>query len=325
VLAVGAAACGVWAAHALAPVNAGDLRPVRVEIAPGTHSRAIADQLAAAGVIRSALAFDALAHWDGVAGRLQAGEYDFSPSMSALQVLARIVHGDVVTYRVTVPAGADVEQVAAAVAASGLWSRDQMLAAAKDPSLVAPWLPAGAPVRYAVEGYLYPDTYTFTRADSPRAVLATMVGRFARAAAPLAPEAASRHLTLNQWVTLASMVEREASTPADQSAVAAVFLNRLRIGMALQSDPTVLYALGERTGELTAADLAIASPYNTYRSTGLPPGPIASPDLGALQAVLHPAAITALYFIARPDGTLVFAQTYAQQLANEREYLQGAR
>ncbi len=324
VLIVGAAVCGaLFGVRAASPVNPADRAMRRVVIAEGTRSAAIAHQLAVAGVIRSALVFDLMAHWDGAATHLQAGEYALSPSMSSLQILARIANGDVMTYKVTVPAGTSVVQIARSVASAGLWSQKQMLAAADDRSLVAQWVPAGAPVRYAVEGYLYPDTYIFTRTDSPRDVLAAMVAKFRDAIAPVASEAAARHLSVNQWVTLASMVEREAATPSDQAGVAAVFLNRLKIGMPLQSDPTVLYATGQTGTTLTAADLAVDSPYNTYRANGLPPGPIASPDVGALRAVLHPAASTALYFIAKPDGTLVFAQTYAQQLANEQEYLGG--
>ncbi len=319
--AVGGALLGV---HAAGPVNPADHSMKRVVIARGTRTTAIAHQLVGAGVLRSALMFDAMAHWDGVASRLQAGEYDFSPSMSTLQILARIANGDVITYRITVPDGSDVAQIARIVAAAGLWSQKQMLAAAKDRSLVAQWVPAGAPVRYPVEGYLYPDTYTFTRSDTPHDVLATMVADFQRLAGPMLSQAAAKGLTVNQWVTLASMVEREAATPTDQAGVAAVFLNRLKIGMPLQSDPTVLYAVGQTGGELTAADLAVASPYNTYHTAALPPGPIASPDVTALNAVLHPADTTALYFIAKPDGKLLFAKTYAQQLANEQEYLRPA-
>ena len=314
----------LFAVHATAAPNPGDHRTVRVVIAPGTRSAAIAHQLAAAGLIRSSFVFDAMAHLDGAASHLQAGEYDFTRAMAPVEILARIANGDVVAYRITVPEGADVEQVADAVASAGLWTRQEMLDAAADRSLVAAWVPAGAPVRYALEGYLYPDTYSFTRADNAREVLAAMVARFKQQATPMESQAAAQGLSVNQWVTLASIVEREASAPQDEAQVAAVFLNRLKIGMPLQSDPTVLYALNERSGTLTAADLDLTSPYNTYRSPGLPPGPIANPSATALAAVLHPAPITALYFIAKPDGTLVFAQTYAQQLANEQEYLSGA-
>jgi UPF0755 protein len=311
-----------WAATAFAPAAVGSRRVVRVLIRPGTRSDAIARQLAAAGVLRSPLAFELLALWEGDAGRLQAGEYEFSPGMTPAAILARIVRGEVVTYRVTVPEGADVEQVATAVAASGLASRDAVLAAARDPALVAGLVPPGVPVRYPVEGYLFPDTYTFTRADDAHAILAAMVARTRQALTPqLRAEAAAQNLTLHQVLTLASIVQREASRPADQAAVAAVYRNRLRLGMDLQSDPTVLYALGRSGGPLTAQDLKDPSPYNTYAHPGLPPGPIASPGLSAIEAVLHPADVPYLFFIAKPDGTLVFAQTYAEQLANERAYL----
>lgn len=317
-----ALAVGGWrSSRALAPLSSGSRRTVRVVIHPGTRTSGIARQLQSAGVIRSWIAFDALAYWRHDASRLQAGEYDFSPAMTLQTVLNRIVRGDVVVYHVTVPDGVGVERVAEAVARSGLASSADVVAAARDASLVSAWLPAGAPVRYPVEGYLFPDTYTFTRADNAHTILATMVARFRQAIAPLQAAAAAQHLSVNQWTTLASIVEREASRPGDQAGVAAVYRNRLRRKMDLQSDPTVLYALNRTSGSLSAADLKVDSPYNTYAHVGLPPGPIASPSLSALKAVLHPAKTSALFFLAKPDGTLVFANTYAQQLANERAYL----
>jgi UPF0755 protein len=315
-------AAGMVPAVASRPAAPGSRQMVRVVIPPGLGMTAVGQLLASRGVIRSALAFEVAAVASGRAGHLQAGEYELSPGMSLETILEILAAGRVVTYRVTVPEGWDVEQVARALAAAGLGSQDDFQRAARDPALVGDLEPPGLPVRYPVEGFLFPDTYTFTRSMTPRQILAEMVGRFRRAWSPaLASEAAREGLTPFQVVTLASIVEREARVPGERPVIAGVYLNRLRRGMALEADPTVLYAVGRTAGPLTAGDLKVPSPYNTYLRPGLPAGPIANPGLASLEAVVRPAQVPYLYFVAKPDGTHAFARTFQEQLSNEGKYL----
>jgi UPF0755 protein len=175
-----------------------------------------------------------------------------------------------------------------------------------------------------LEGYLFPDTYRFPRAATAEDVVAAMVSGFRRMFdGAMQAEAASRNLPLRRLVTLASLVEKETGKPDERPLVAAVYLNRLQIGMPLQCDPTIIYALqraGRYTGNLTRADLELNSPYNTYRFAGLPPGPIASPGRASIEAVLRPADVKYLYFVSRNDGSHAFASTLEEHNRNVQQY-----
>ncbi len=191
--------------------------------------------------------------------------------------------------------------------------------------------PQNEPPGAGLEGYLFPDTYEFPAQNKPEDVVNLMLKDFGQRLTPdLRQAIAGQGLTIHQAVTLASIVEREAQVPAEQPIIASVFENRMKIGMPLQADPTVQFALSQDPksvaqfglwkGDLTYDDLAVDSPYNTYAHTGLPPGPIANPGLGALQAVAHPAQTNYLYFVAKGDGSHAFAATYDEQLANIAKY-----
>jgi UPF0755 protein len=175
-----------------------------------------------------------------------------------------------------------------------------------------------------LEGYLFPETYSMRRDTTPPRLVQLMVGRFRQLfTAEIQESARALGLTPRQAVTLASLVEEETAVPAERPVVAAVYLNRLRIGMAMQADPTVIYALqraGRYDGNLRRDDLAFDSPYNTYRYPGLPPGPIASPGLASLKAAVSPAAVDYLYFVSRNDGSHVFARTLSEHNDNVRQY-----
>ncbi len=267
-----------------------------VEFPRGTPTEAMAILLADAGVVRS--------RWDFLLARevkrgrvLQAGEYRFDRPASAMEVLDRIARGDVFYYTLVAPEGANMFDVAAAAAQLKLFSADAFLAAARNPAQIADL----DPLAPSLEGYLFPNTYKLSRHATPESLCAMMTAKFREVWRTLGAGA-----NVHDTVTLASMVEREAKLPEERPLIAAVFDNRLRIGMKLDCDPTTIYAAlleGRYRGAIHRSDLDSADPYNTYRHGGLPPGPIANPGLDALRAALHPAESNALYFVARGDGS----------------------
>jgi UPF0755 protein len=317
VLLAGAAA--FWAQ--VRPVAPASVETRTVVIPRGASARHIARLLADAGLVRSAWAALVTARALGVAERLQHGEYALRPAQSTAEILRAIASGEQVRHRITVPEGYTVVQVADLLASEGLVDRERFLRLALHAgrTLRRPTL-AGLPVD-SLEGYLFPDTYQFTRGLDEAAVLARFLDRFDEAVGPdLRAAAAARGLSLHQLLTVASMVEREARVADERPVVAAVIYNRLARGMRLEIDATVLYAVGTHKSSLTAADLAVDSPYNTYRREGLPPGPIANPGLAAIAAAASPADVPYLYYVLRPDGRHHFSRTLEEHLDAVRRY-----
>lgn len=287
--------------------------------------RAIALRLRQDRLIRSALAFRLLAKGHHVAGALEAGTYALGPAMSPETMLQLMALGRVTVRRVAIPEGWDAQQVAKAVEAALPQATDMRQALADTALLQAAGLPGPAVgVRDPLEGYLFPATYTFAPGTTATQAVRAMLARFNAAWTPqLRAAAAAEGLDTAQAVTLASIVQREVARPADMRKVAGIFLRRLQDKMPLDADPTVLYALGilGQNTPLDGAQLAVGSPYNTYKYRGLPPGPISNPGLAALEAVTDPTPGQALYFLTTPTGQLVVADTLQQQLANRRKYL----
>jgi len=284
-----------------------------VEVPAGASGRAVVRALARAGVLS-----DETTAWRYVRfvkrdhRGFRAGEYAFAGPLTPDEVLERLYRGEVRLHRFTVPEGLRADEIAAIVARSGLGTAADFLAAARDPALARELaLPFAS-----LEGFLFPDTYAFARGVPAREIAEAMVGRFraawAKAEAARAPAVT---LDLGQAVTLASIVEKETGRPEERPRIACVFHNRLRVGMRLQTDPTVMYATLLRTGHwsknITRADLLTPHPYNTYTTAGLPPGPISNPGAAALEATLTPAACRDLYFVSRNDGTHVFCPDLA--------------
>ncbi len=279
----------------------------------------IARRLEAAGIVRSALAFRLWARWVGRDRAIQPGTYQFDHATDLGQVLDRLAVG-ITPIEVTVPEGFTVQEIAALFAARGLGSVEAFRCLAADPDFL---LAAGVPGPQ-IEGFLFPDTYRFAPTVGAGEILETMVRRFhERFDADRHRRAAERQWSVAQVVTLASIVEKETGKPAERPLIAAVFTNRLRIGMPLQSDPTVIYGLPDFDGDLTRADLTRFSPYNTYVVGGLPPGPIANPGLAAIDAALDPADTTALYFVSRNDGSHEFSTTLAEHNRAVTRYQRG--
>jgi UPF0755 protein len=299
VIAVGAGAAGFLHYRYTGPGPAATATVV--EIAPGAGLRGIAGQLDSAGAITDRYTFILGARLSGAARGLKAGEYSVPAHASMAGIVALLRSGKVVLHRLTVPEGLTSRQIVALVRA--------------DPVL------SGAADAVPAEGSLLPETYYFPRGTTRAALLARMEKAQGAALDNLWPaRAKALPLTRPEAVVLASIVEKETALPAERPRVARVFLNRLARGMRLESDPTVVYAITDGAGPLgrplTRADLQVDSPYNTYRTTGLPPGPIANPGLASLRAALHPAETDALYFVADGSGGHAFARTLAEHHAN---------
>lgn len=291
-----------------------------VEIAPGSTAPEIGRRLVEAGVVRDELTFRVELWRSGLARTLKAGEYRFDSPMTAMAVTAKLARGDVYLLRTTFPEGLTVREMAAIFQGAGFGSAQSFIDAARDRTLIS----ALDPEATDLEGYLFPETYSLPRRTPASRLIRLMVDRFEAVFTPeLRQEAAARGLTVRQAVTLASLVERETAHPSERPLVAAVYLNRLTRGMALQCDPTVIYALereGRYSGNLTRADLAFDSPYNTYRYRGLPPGPIAAPGRASLEASVRASEVDYLYFVSRNDGTHAFARTLAEHNSNVRQF-----
>lgn len=305
----------------LAPVNPAVTEQVTFNVPVGATSAQVAASLGSAGLVRNPTVFRWYLRFRGLDGRLQAGEYQLSPSLSAGEVADRLRSGRVTQVTFTIPEGYTVKQIADLLASKGIVDRDKFLAAARDPSLVRDFLPQGAPLAEPLEGYLFPDTYSIPKGYTEKQIVAMMVAQFRKVMTPeWQQRARSQGLTVHQAVTLASLVEKEAQVPQDRPLIASVFDNRLKIGMKLDSCATVNYALGKSQLILTYQDLEVNSPYNTYKNAGLPPGPIGNPGKASLEAALYPADSRFLYFVAKGDGSHAFASTLSEHLANARRY-----
>jgi len=291
-----------------------------VEIPQGAGSVGIGDRLIEAGVIRDRSTYRTALWMTGQARHLKAGEYRFDRAMTPFEAIDKIARGDVDVVHVTFPEGLTMAEMAKIFESHGLGSASSFLQAAKDPAPIRDLDPAANDL----EGYLFPETYALPRRTDAARLVQLMVAAFNRAFTPeLRAAAAARKRTVRQTVTLASIVEKETAKPEERPIVAAVYANRLRIGMALQCDPTVIYALqraGSFTGNLRRDDLLFDSPYNTYRYPGLPPGPIASPGKASLEAVVRPADVDYVYFVSRNDGSHEFARTLEEHNRNVQKF-----
>jgi UPF0755 protein len=291
-----------------------------VEIPPGASSRAIGEHLVSGGVIRDLQTYRLTLWLSGQGRHLKAGEYRFDRAMTPLEVIDKIARGDAFVVSLTFPEGLTMAEMAKIFESHALGTAAAFLGAAKDTSIVRDLDPAAKDL----EGYLFPETYIVPRKTDAPKLVRLMVERFQHVfTRELREAAAARQLSVRQAVTLASIVEKETAKAEERPLVAAVYVNRLRIAMPLQCDPTVIYALqraGTYTGNLRRDDLAFDSPYNTYRYPGLPPGPIASPGRASLEAAVHPADAEYLYFVSRNDGSHVFAKTLDEHNRNVQKY-----
>ena len=293
-----------------------------VYVERGMPFRAIANRLETEGVIKSAKVFGWAAGAYGVKKKVKAGEYEFSGSLSMMQVLDALRKGRVKVYQVTIPEGYNISDVASAFAATGLVEKKDFLSRAKDRNFAKTFGIEGA----TFEGYLYPDTYNFEKGVTPDEIITKMTQKFLSVYnAEIAPTAKTRKISMTGLVTLASIVEKETGAGAERDMVASVYRNRLKRRMRLQSDPTVIYGIEKFNGNLTRKDLATKTPYNTYTNYGLPPGPIANPGRASLLAALNPADTDYLYFVSMNNGTHRFSKTLKEHNAAVDEFQRSRR
>ncbi len=312
VLVLGFAIWFGWAA--LLPVTPS--QTTFVLLRPGWSTRHIARSLQQQGVVRSSAAFLMVQYAKGLP-TLKAGEYKFDQPANALQVWHRLVAGDVYARTVVVPEGFNIYDIAQAVEQAGLGPASDFITAAKSDTFL---LRDVDPSAKTLEGYLFPDTYQFTRIDTAHDIVAAMVHRFKREAQTIG---LLGNPDTHRIVTMASIVEKETADPKERPMVAAVYYNRLQKNMTLAADPSVIYAAllaGRYRGTIYQSDLQYDSPYNTYRYPGLPPGPIANPGLASLQAAMHPAHVDFLYFVSDNNGHHRFARSMEEHARNVAAY-----
>ncbi len=298
----------------------GETRQILFEIGTGQSVRAIAENLRAAGILRRTWPFLAGYRIFHAGEKIRAGEYELSLPLPPRRVLSTLLDGRIYLRPITIPEGLTVREVDDLIRGAAFPTTGSFLAACGDTAPIGSW-DAGAK---NLEGYLFPDTYRFPKGVPAGTMALTMVDQFRKVFGEAGlKRAAGLRMSVRQVVTLASLIEKETSIPEERPLVSAVFHNRLRMGMKLDCDPTVIYALkldNLYRGRLLAKDLKFASPYNTYVSPGLPPGPICNPGRGAIEAALHPGAVDYIYFVASEGGRHAFNRSYADHLRAVKKY-----
>ena len=279
-----------------------------VVIQEGLSLNEVSLELKRRGIVSNQGFFLYWANIKGFSRKIKAGEYRLSARMTPAQIFEILTKGMIITHPVTIPEGFTRMQIAKVLEEKGLVEKEAFLRLTDNPAPLKAYN-LSAPT---LEGYLYPDTYHFGRGISSKKVIEAMMGRFWQVAGPLVDRVAEVGLTMEDVITLASIVEKETGQGEERPLIAAVFLNRLKKGMRLESDPTVIYGLDNFDGNLKRKDLTAPSPYNTYVIRGLPPGPIASPGIEAIKAVLYPAQSKYLYFVSKNDGFHQFSETLAE-------------
>jgi len=314
---------GIWWKASLKPVSeAAGIR--EFEVKKGMTASQIAASLEKDNLIRSSGAFRLLCRLEQADSKINAGVYYLSGAMSSREILDLFLKGvqpEVV--KVTIPEGYTTDQIIRTLVDHGLGSEADFRRAMEEFQSADYAFLAGAPQgKNHLEGFLFPDTYFFAKGSKPQEVIKRFLQRFQQELTPDVQEKLKeKKLSVREWVIKASLVEREAVKQEERALIAGVFENRLRIGMALQSCATVQYILGEAKPVLTLEDIAIDSPYNTYKYTGLPPGPIANPGHASLEAALNPAQTDYLYFAAKNDGSHAFSVTLAEHNRNVQIYV----
>lgn len=289
--------------HAAGPARAASAAEIRVE--PGDSLATVTRKLREQQVISNGLFFSLWARLQGLEKKIHQGLYRFEASVSPREVLERLVAGKGVFHSVTIPEGLTVKEIAELLDKLQLAKREKFLAAAADTALLA----ALGLQDKGLEGYLFPSTYHFTPATPERDIIVAMAEQFRKSSQPLLANLNPAFFSAHELLTLASVIEKETGVEAERRLVAAVFHNRLKQQMPLQSDPTVIYGLKSFNGNLTKKDLRDDNPYNTYRIGSLPPGPICNPGLSSIKAALNPADVPYLYFVSKNDGTHAFSAT----------------
>ena len=295
------AGAGLWVYFTGPVVESGEDKTIVVR--EGMHLREVSGILEKEGLVKNSTAFLLLAKINGYSRMIKAGEYILNPAMSPGRILEIITRGEVISHIVTIPEGYCLEQIADVLSVNGIIDREKFLAYA---------LVDGVERNYGIEGpglegYLYPDTYQFAKGLNAGAIVDAMVKRFREITRQFEQKVTESGMTLNEIVTLASIVEKETGKASERPLIASVFLNRIKKRMRLESDPTVIYGIKNFSGNLKKRDLKTYTPYNTYVIRGLPPGPISNPGVDSINAVLYPADTNYLYFVSKNDGSHHFS------------------
>ncbi len=295
---------------------------VTVEVERGLDFTRLSYRLAKMGVIAHPRLFVLIGQWNGIAEHIKAGEYEFSASMSPLEIMQKLTDGTVKLYSFTVPEGTTIHEISMLWAEKGFGTAIDFaieLQHIRTEGLEKP--------ETGWEGYLYPDTYFFPKETTPEILIRKMLKRFQEVFTPIWQQCAGNtELTLHQIITLASLIEKESKHADERSIISSVFHNRLSKGMPLQCDPTVIFLLGEQyRGKLFKKDLKIDHPYNTYTHSGLPPGPIANPGVDSIRAACFPDQTSYLYFVSDNAGGHIFSETLADHNRAVERYRQLSR
>ena len=288
-----------------------------ITVSRGSSFAQTAQTLYQAGIIKSPLKFRILARMRRVEKRIQAGEYLLAPSMPPGVILEKMVTGKVRLYKMTVPEGSNLKEIAGIIAQAGFVNSEDFMKIATDPAEVGKLGIEAA----TLEGYLFPDTYYFPKSATARDIIEAMVERFRSLFSDeWKNRAAEMGFTIHEVLTMAAIIEKETGAAAERPLISSVFHNRLRKGMRLETDPTVIYGIENFDGNLTRSHLRTYTPYNTYKIKGLPPGPIASPGLASIEAALYPAKTDYLFFVSKQDGTHHFSSKFWDHRRAIRKY-----
>jgi len=293
--------------------NAGTLA---FNIPNGASLYLISKELEESGLIHDRHVFSLWIRIKGIGNEIKAGEYLLSPSMSPLAILEILRQGRVVTHTITIPEGFSIIQIADLFNKAGLAEKESFLGAAGNPELLKKY----NIIADSLEGYLYPDTYRMAKGLSAISIIEILVTRFMEVYNDIIVKNYTIDMSMEELVTLASIIEKETGKPSERPIVSSVFHNRLKKGMRLESDPTVIYGINDFSGKITKKDLNTRTPYNTYIISGLPPGPIANPGRAAIEAALKPAETNYLFFVSKNDGTHIFSETYHDHVNAVNKY-----
>jgi UPF0755 protein len=313
IIMIAAAGYGAWhemqfLMTPISPPTSAEPAPIIIDIPRGSSASEIGRMLEDNGVIRSGQVFRLLTAYQRVGGRLKAGEHVLHASLSTPEVIDSLIQGRFKMYPLTIPEGLTMKEIARLAAEAGLADEQEFLKLCRNREFIS----SVGLDENTLEGYLFPETYHFSRNTTTEDVVRVMVGRFWTVWEKYKDAAEKNELTRHEIVTLASIIEKETGAAPERPLIASVFLNRLKKGMRLETDPTVIYGVKDFDGNLTRKHLQTPTPYNTYLIAGLPPGPIASPGEASLRAVFEPVDADYYFFVSKNDGTHQFSKTLAE-------------
>jgi UPF0755 protein len=336
IIVIGGTAVGgyLYVKSALKPVDPENTKPVKVEIPIGSGVTSIGNILEENGIVKNATVFKYYVKFNNESG-FQAGSYDLTPSMTLSEIVNSLKTGKVMrkaVFKITIPEGLQLDKIAEIIADKSPYKKDEIEKKLNDkkwleqlkkeyPNLITDEL-LNKDIKRPLEGYLYPVTYSFyEKKPSLEEILTKMIAQTDEVLAQYKSSMADREFTAHKLLTMASLIEEEATEKADRGKISSVFYNRIEEGMPLQTDPTVLYALGEHKSRTVYKDLEVDSPYNTYKVKGLPPGPIANAGLSSIEAALQPEDTNYYYFLASSNGSVYYSETLEEHNEKKAKYI----